>query len=68
MRSPAPRRDRRSAGSEVLVRNVAEPQGTWSPDQAVDLLRQGYSVDRAAAVTGYDQRWLAAQTGRLTSD
>lgn len=52
----------------LVVRSVADPQGEWSPVQAVDLLIQGYSVDRVARLTGYDRRWLAAQPGRAADD
>lgn len=52
---------KRELFGEVQVRSAVVPQGEWSPEQAVELLGQGYSVDRVAALTGYDRRWLAAQ-------
>lgn len=48
----------------VEVTRTAEPSGDWTPEQARELLDQGYSVDRVAELTGYDRRWVAAQTGR----
>jgi len=38
----------------------------WTPEQAVDLLEQGYLAEQVAARTGYDLRWLTAQQRRLT--
>jgi len=52
---------KRELFGEVQVRSAAVPQGEWTPEQAQALLGQGYSVDRVAALTGYDRRWLAAQ-------
>ncbi len=39
--------------------------GEWTTEQAVDLLRQGYDVDRVVLMTGFDRRWVAAQHRRL---
>jgi len=49
----------------VVVRSVLDPTGEWSAQQAVDLLVQGYSVERVVAVTGFDGRWVRYQAGRL---
>ncbi len=57
-------RVKRELFSEVQVRSAVVPQGDWSPEQAVELLGQGYSVDRVAVLTGYDRRWLTAQDRR----
>ena len=53
------------AFGDVVVRTVNAPKGDWSEDEAVDLLRQGYSVAHTARRTGYDERWLLAQQSRL---
>lgn len=37
----------------------------WTPEQAVDLLDQGYPAEQVATRTGYDLRWLTAQQRRL---
>ena len=50
---------------EVQVRSAVLPQGEWSPEQALGLLKQGYGVDRVAALTRYDRRWVAAQHRRV---
>jgi len=55
---------KRQLFGDVEVRSAVVPQGEWSPQQAVGLLGQGYSVDRVAVLTGYDRRWLAAQANR----
>jgi hypothetical protein len=49
----------------VVVRSVLDPAGQWSVQQAVDLLVQGYSVERVVAVTGFDGRWVRYQARRL---
>ena len=60
----------RGDGSErsgpVVVRSVLDSPGTWTAQQAVDLLVQGYSVERVVAETGFDVRWVRFQAGRLT--
>ncbi|RKS73982.1 hypothetical protein CLV35_2480 [Motilibacter peucedani] len=53
------------AFGDVVVRQANVPKQGWTPEQAVDLLRQGYSVAHTAARTGFDERWLAAQRDRL---
>jgi hypothetical protein len=53
--------DGRPAFSDVVVRQVNRPKPGWTKEEAVDLLRQGYSVEHTARRTGYDERWLAAQ-------
>lgn len=49
----------------VVVRSVLDPPGEWSAQQAVDLLVQGYSIERVVAVTGFDVRWVRFTAGRL---
>jgi len=57
-------RTKRELFGEVEVRSAVVQRGEWSPEQPIGLLGQGYSVDRVAALTGYDRRWLAAQDRR----
>jgi len=45
----------------VVVSRMAAGSGEWTTEQAVDLLEQGYGVDRVAELTGFDRRWVAAQ-------
>jgi hypothetical protein len=54
------------AFGDVVVRQANSPKPGWTAEQAVDLLRQGYSVAHTAARTGFDERWLATQQDRLT--
>ncbi len=61
-------RAKRELFGDLEVRSVVVPQGDWSPEQALGLLDQGYSVDRVASLTGYDRRWLAAQNRRALDD
>lgn len=49
---------------EVQVRSGVMARGEWSPEEAIGLLDQGYSVDRVVALTGYHRRWVAAQRRR----
>lgn len=49
----------------MLVRSVLETAGDWTAQQAVDLLAQGYSVERVVVVTGFDARWVRYQADRL---
>jgi hypothetical protein len=51
--------------SPVVVSRMAGGLGEWTTEQAVDLLRQGYGVDRVAKLTGFDRRWVTAQHRRL---
>lgn len=53
--------------SPVQVAYAAAPHGDWTPEQAVDLLEQGYPAGQVAARTGYDVRWLTAQQRRLAT-
>ncbi|RZS89631.1 hypothetical protein EV189_1400 [Motilibacter rhizosphaerae] len=53
------------AFTEVVVRQANAPQLGWTEEQALDLLRQGYSVEHTARRTGFDARWLAAQLAPL---
>jgi len=48
----------------VVVSRMAAGSGEWTAEQAVDLLEQGYGVDRVAELTGFDRRWVAAQRRR----
>ena len=57
--------DGRAAFSDVVVRQVNRPKAGWTEAQALDLLRQGYSVEHTAKRTGFDARWLAAQQASL---
>jgi len=59
-------RDRGDRSGPVVVRSVLDPPGEWSAQQAMDLLVQGYSVERVVTVTGFDSRWVRYQAGRLT--
>lgn len=34
----------------------------WAPEEAVDLLTQGYDLPAVAKRTGYTTRWLSKQT------
>ncbi len=43
---------------------MAGGSGEWTTEQAVDLLEQGYGVDRVAELTGFGRRWVAAQWRR----
>jgi len=51
--------------SPVVVSRMTGGSGEWTTEQAVDLLRQGYDVDRVVLMTGLDRRWVAAQHRRL---
>jgi hypothetical protein len=57
--------DRADRSGPVVVRSVLDPPGEWSAQQAVELLVQGYSIERVVAVTGFDGRWVRYQAGRL---
>jgi len=48
------------------VTQTVTPRGDWTPEQAVDLLKQGYPLDQVITRTGYDPRRLTAQHRRLT--
>lgn len=60
-----PRTQQTPRFSPVQVTRLA-PQGEWTPEQAVALLEQGYTVDQVTTRTGYDRRWVTAQQRRLT--
>jgi len=45
----------------VVVSRMPAGSGKWTTEQAVDLLEQGYGVDRVVELTGFDRRWVAAQ-------
>lgn len=45
-----------------------QPKPGWSEEQAVDLVRQGYSPDRIAELSGFAAAFLRAQLqSRVTS-
>jgi len=48
----------------VVVSRMSAGSGEWTAEQAVDVLEQGYGVDRVAELTGFDRRWVAAQRRR----
>jgi len=62
----AGRGDRGDRSGPVVVRSVLNAAGEWTAQQAVELLMQGYSIERVVAVTGFDSRWVRYQAGRLT--
>lgn len=39
-----------------------DPRPGWTLEQALDLLEQGYAVDRVAQLSGYARAYLAAQS------
>jgi hypothetical protein len=47
--------------SPVTVRSMSNPKPGWSLADAVDLVRQGYSVAHAARVTGWAAAIIEAQ-------
>jgi hypothetical protein len=49
------------APGPVTVRSISSPKPGWSLADAVDLVRQGYSVAHAAKVTGWTAPVIAAQ-------
>lgn len=49
----------------ITVTTLVTTDRGWTPSQAVDLLAQGYSIDRVTDLTGYDRRWVTAQYRRL---
>jgi len=56
--------DRGDRAGPVVVRSVLDPPGQWSAQQAIELLVQGYSIERVVAVTGFDVRWVRFTAGR----
>jgi hypothetical protein len=49
------------APGPVTDRSISSPKPGWSLPDAVDLVRQGYSVAHAAKVTGWSAPVIAAQ-------
>ena len=47
--------------SPVTVRSMSTPKPGWSLADAVDLVRQGYSVTHAAKVSGWAPSVISAQ-------
>lgn len=56
------------AFGRVVVRQANTPHSDWTAEQALDLLRQGYSVEHTARRTGFDERWLTAQQNQNLDD
>jgi len=54
-------KDEKRTNSDVVVRNANRPRDKWTADAAIDLLRQGYTAEHVATVTGFSERWLLAQ-------
>lgn len=55
------KRRRRSSVSPVVVRSMNSPKPGWSEERAVDMVRQGYSPDRIAELSGFAAAYLRAQ-------
>jgi hypothetical protein len=49
----------------VTVRFMNPAKPDWSVEEAVDLVRQGYTVEHAARVTGWPPALISAQAKRL---
>jgi hypothetical protein len=47
--------------SPVTVRSMSTPKPGWSLANAVDLVRQGYTVAHAAKVSGWAESVISAQ-------
>jgi hypothetical protein len=45
----------------VTVTTINRPKDGWTGEQAIDLVRQGYTVDRVGKVTGFAPGWLRSQ-------
>ncbi|MDP9397840.1 MAG: hypothetical protein M3P96_08500 [Actinomycetota bacterium] len=52
---------RRRTPAPVETRSMNDPRPGWTLEQALDLLQQGYAVDRVAQLSGYAPAYLAAQ-------
>jgi hypothetical protein len=46
--------------SQVVVRSLSEPKPGWTLEQALDMVEQGYSLDRVSDVTGFQVAHLRA--------
>jgi hypothetical protein len=49
----------------VTVRFMTPAKPGWSLEEAVDLVRQGYTVAHASRVSGWAPGLIAAQAGKL---
>ncbi len=45
----------------VTVRSIRPSKPGWSLEEAVDLVHQGYTVERASRVSGWAPAYLTAQ-------
>lgn len=52
---------RQEVAGQVGVRRF-KSSGEWTEEEARDLLRQGYSDEQVARVTGYDVTWVQVQS------
>jgi hypothetical protein len=49
----------------VTVRFMTPSRPGWSLEEAVDLVRQGYTVEHASRVSGWASGLIAARVGKL---
>jgi hypothetical protein len=49
----------------VTVRFMAPSRPGWNLEEAVDLVRQGYTVAHASRVSGWAPRLIETQVGKL---
>jgi hypothetical protein len=49
----------------VTVRFMTPAKPGWSLEEAVDLVRQGYTVEHASRVSGWAPGLIEAQVGKL---
>jgi hypothetical protein len=49
----------------VTVRFMTPSRPGWSLEEAVDLVRQGYTVEHASRVSGWAPGLIAARVGKL---
>jgi hypothetical protein len=49
----------------VTVRSISTPKPGWKLEDAVDLVRQGYSVGHAERVTGWTASVIEAQVKKI---
>lgn len=45
----------------VQVRSINDPKPGWTQENAIDLLRQGYTPAQVARMTGFDETFLSHQ-------
>lgn len=68
MTDPRSTRGARKSASRVKIRSMNQPKPGWTEEQAVDQVRQGYSADRIAQLSGFAAAFLRAQVQtRVTS-